>query len=165
MRYIQRIRSVVLVLIILALASLGAPRVEAQAADPEQEVRDVINKLTQAYGANDIEGYFSWYAPDLTWWGPGGRSDRESYRTRWTASVERTGGLESAETSDLRIQVAPAGDLAVASYLLTVTNRDPGANRPANVTYQMSPMLIKRDGSWTIVHLHFQVVPEREPGG
>ena len=166
MRHLLRLRGVLLFLIILALGSLNAPRVEAQMAGAEQDVRDAINKLTETYGANDIDGYFSLYAPDLTWWGPSGRSDRESYRKRWTAAVERTGGLESAETSDLRIQVSPGGDLAVASYLLTVTNRNPGENRPEGATYQMSPTLIKRDGSWTIVHLHFQVVPpDRVPAG
>jgi ketosteroid isomerase-like protein len=165
MRYMLRIRGVFLFFVILVLGLLSAPRVQGQVASAEEEVRGVISKLTQTYGANDIEGYFSLYAPDLTWWGPSGRSDRASYLERWTASVERTGGLASAETSDLRIQVSPSGDLAVASYLLTVTNRNPGENRPAGATYQMSPTLIKRDGGWTIVHLHFQVVPPPDPAG
>jgi ketosteroid isomerase-like protein len=128
---------------------------------PGQEVRDAIANLTAAYGANDIERYFSGYAPELTWWGPGGRSDKESYRKSWTESVKNTGGLASAENEDLRIQVAPHGDLAVASYLLKVTRKNPGADRPPNVAYEMSPTLIKRDGKWQIVHLHFQVVPPR----
>ena len=130
---------------------------------PGKEVRDAVTKLTQTYGANDIDGYFSFYAPDLTWWGPGGRSDKESYHKMWTESVKTTGGLASAENSDLRIQVSPGGDLAVASYLLKVVRRNPGANRGPNVTYEMSPTLIKRGGNWTIVHLHFQVVPEPTP--
>jgi ketosteroid isomerase-like protein len=128
-----------------------------------KEVRDAIAKLTETYGSNDLDGYFSIYAPDLTWWGPGGRSDKESYRKSWTDSVRSTGGLASAENEDLRIQVAPHGDLAVASYLLKVTRKNPGDNRPANVTYEMSPTLIKRDGKWQIVHLHFQVVPPPRP--
>jgi hypothetical protein len=81
----------------------------------------------------------------------------------WTESVKTTGGLASAENSDLRIQVSPAGDLAVASYLLKVARRNPGPNRPADVTYEMSPTLVKRGGAWTIVHLHFQVVPPPRP--
>ncbi len=130
---------------------------------PGKEVRDAIAKLTENYGSNDIDGYFSMYAPDLTWWGPGGRSDKESYRKSWTDSVKTTGGLASAETEDLRIQVAPHGDLAVASYLLKVTRKNPGDNRPANVTYEMSPTLVKRDGKWQIVHLHFQTVTPPRP--
>jgi ketosteroid isomerase-like protein len=130
---------------------------------PGKEVRDAVTKLTQAYGANDIDGYFNFYAPDLTWWGPGGRSDKESYHKMWTESVKTTGGLASAENSDLHIQVSPGGALAVASYLLKVARRNPGANRGANVTYEMSPTLIKRGGAWKIVHLHFQIVPEPRP--
>ena len=72
------------------------------------------------------KGYFSFYAPDLTWWGPGGRSDKDSYHKMWTESVKTTGGLASAENSDLRIQVSPGGDLAVASYLLKVARKNPG---------------------------------------
>jgi ketosteroid isomerase-like protein len=128
-----------------------------------KEVLDTVTKLTRTYAANDIDGYFALYAPDLTWWGPGGRSDKESYRKSWTENIKTTGGLASAETSDLRIQVSPGGDLAVASYLLKVVRRNPGANRSPNVTYEMSPTLIKRGGSWTIVHLHFQIVPEPRP--
>jgi ketosteroid isomerase-like protein len=128
---------------------------------PGKEVRDAIEKLSRAYGANDHETYFSLYAPELTWWGPGGRSDKEAYRKSWGESVANTGGLASAENEDLRIQVAPHNDLAAASYLLKVTRKNPGENRPANVAYEMSPTLVKRDGKWQIVHLHFQVVPPR----
>jgi ketosteroid isomerase-like protein len=128
---------------------------------PGKEVRDTLEKLTRAYGSNDLDTYFSLYAPELTWWGPGGRSDKETYRKTWSESVANTGGLASAENDDLHIQVAPHGDLAVASYLLKVTRKNPGENRPPNVSYEMSPTLIKRDGKWQIVHLHFQVVPPR----
>jgi len=137
------------------------PAPSLPASGSGKDVRDTIEKLTRAYGSNDIDTYFSSYAPELTWWGPGGRSDKESYRKSWTESVANTGGLAGAEIEDLRIQVAPHNDLAVASYLLKVTRKNPGENRPANVAYEMSPTLVKRDGKWQIVHLHFQVVPPR----
>jgi ketosteroid isomerase-like protein len=146
-----------------AASSSSKPEQTARPSAAEQELRGVIGKLTTTYGANDLDGYFSLYAPELTWWGPGGRSDRESYRTFWADYIKTTGGLQSADTSDLRIQVSPGGDLAVASYLLKVVRRNPGPNRSANVTYEMSPTLIKRGGNWTIVHLHFQTVPEARP--
>jgi ketosteroid isomerase-like protein len=146
-----------------APAPTAAPAPSLPTSGPGKEVLDAVTKLTQAYGANDIDGYFKFYAPDLTWWGPGGRSDKASYHKMWTESVKTTGGLASAENSDLRIQVSPGGDLAVASYLLKVTRRNPGPNRPADITYEMSPTLIKRGGAWTIVHLHFQVVPPPRP--
>jgi len=146
-----------------APAPTASPAPPLPTSGPGKEVLDAVTTLTQTYGANDIDGYFKFYAPDLTWWGPGGRSDKESYHKMWTESVKTTGGLASAENSDLRIQVSPAGDLAVASYLLKVARRNPGPNRPADVTYEMSPTLVKRGGAWTIVHLHFQVVPPPRP--
>jgi ketosteroid isomerase-like protein len=126
-------------------------------------VKDTITRLTKAYGSIDVPTYFSLYADDLTWWGPGGRSTKAAYLKSWTESVKTTGGLKSAEPDDLRIQVAPEGDLAVASYVLKVTRNNPSETRPANVMYQMSPTLIKRSGKWQIVHLHFQTVPQPQP--
>jgi ketosteroid isomerase-like protein len=132
---------------------------ESGPAKEVAEVKAIIAKLTETYGANDLPGYFALYADNLTWYGPGGRSTKEAYVKSWNESVKTTGGLKSAETDDLRIQVAPKGDLAVASYLLRVTRNNPNEKRPANVTYQMSPTLIKKGGRWEIVHLHFQAVP------
>ena len=125
----------------------------------ELDVRDTINRLTANYGVNDIDGYFFFFAPELTWWGPGGRNSKEGYRQFWTDNIDRTGGLESAENSDLQVQVSPSGDLAVASYLLTVKNKNPGSG-DRTVRWQMSPTLIKRNGLWKIVHLHFQRDPD-----
>ncbi len=132
-----------------------------EAADLEQEVRDTVEQLTATYAANDIDGYFALYAPELTWWGPSGRWDKGSYLAYWTEYIESTGGLASAENTDVQVAVSPSGDMASASYVLSVTRANPGDAPPA-VTYQMSPTLVKRNGGWTIVHLHFQIVPAPE---
>ncbi len=145
-----------------AMAMFAASAATAQEPEVlEQEVRDAVEQLTATYAANDIDGYFALYAPELTWWGPNGRWDKGSYLAYWTEYIESTGGLASAENTDVQVAVSPSGDLASASYLLSVTRANPGDAPPA-VTYQMSPTLVKRSGSWTIVHLHFQVVPEPE---
>jgi ketosteroid isomerase-like protein len=124
---------------------------------PGREVRDTIAKLTESFGSNDLDSYFALFADDLTSWGPNGQSDKESYRRWWTDSA-KTGGLSGADTADLRIQVSPQGDLAVASYLLNVTRKNAG-DTLEHASYEMSPTLIKRNGRWQIVHLHFQTVP------
>ncbi len=149
-----------------------APAAQPASAAPQPaltgaalEVQKTIADLNRAYGANDLATYFSIYAPDLTAWVPSGRLDRESYRKAWTESVQKTGGLASAESSDVRIQVSPGGDLAVASHLLKVKRKTPGPDWPENVTYEISPTLIKRNGAWTIVHTHIQIVPEPRSGG
>ena len=134
------------------------PRPSAPSAE-ELEVRDTLNRVTANYGANDLDGYFFFFAPEFDWWGPGGRSDKESYREFWTDLVDRTGGLESAENSDLQVHVSPGGDLAVGSYLLTVRYKNPGSG-DRTVRWQMSPTLVKRGGNWKMVHIHFQRDPD-----
>ena len=40
-------------------------------------VRDTITRLVRAYGANDLDTYFSFFADDMTvWWNTDGRYDR-----------------------------------------------------------------------------------------
>lgn len=158
----RKVVRLALALAVVALPVNGVAGAIAQdSAALEAEVAEVVAELTATYGVNDIEGYFALYAPDLTWWGPSGRWDKPKYLAYWTEYIESTGGLSSAENSDMQIAVAPGGDLAVASYVLRVTRTNPGDAAPA-VTYQMSPTLMKRNGSWTVVHLHFQIVPEPE---
>ena len=134
-------------------------RPQAPRSAEELQVRDTLNRFTAHYGANNLDGYFFFFAPEFDWWGPSGRSDKESYREFWTDSVDRTGGLESAENSDLQVQVSPGGDLAVGSYMLTVKNKNPGSG-DRTIRWQMSPTLVKRGGNWKIVHLHFQRDPD-----
>ena len=158
----RKVGGITLALAVVALPVIGGAGAIAQdVAGLETEVADAVAQLTATYGANDIEGYFALYAADLTWWGPSGRWDKEKYLAYWTEYINSTGGLSSAVNSDLQIAVAPGGDLAVASYVLSVTRANPGDAAPT-VTYQMSPTLMKRDGRWTIVHLHFQMVPVSE---
>jgi ketosteroid isomerase-like protein len=124
------------------------------------EVKAVDDIVTQTYGSSDPPGsrYFGLYSDNLTWWGPRGRMTKETYKEAYLKSKSWTEG-ESAKTSDMRIQVAPKRDLAVASYLLTLTRNDPSATR----TFQQSRTLIKRNGKWEIVHLHYQRVPPQRP--
>jgi ketosteroid isomerase-like protein len=130
----------------------------------EMELRDLIRDFVAAYGTNNVDKYFSYYADDLTWWGPSGRNTKEAYHKSWAEGVKGTGGLASANFSDLRIQVSPASDLAVASYLLSVKRNNPNPpTRTEFVSYEMSPTLVKRDGTWKVVHLHFQIAPEAKP--
>ncbi|HJO04290.1 MAG TPA: nuclear transport factor 2 family protein [Acidobacteriota bacterium] len=158
----RKVVKLALVFAVVVLPAVGVAGASAQdGAALEAEVADAVAQLTATYGANDIEGYFALYAPELTWWGPSGRWDKAKYLAYWTEYIESTGGLASAENSDMQIAVAPGGDLAVASYILSVSRANPGDAAPT-VTYQMSPTLMKRNGSWTIVHLHFQIVPEPE---
>lgn len=156
-------------LVLATMVFLATTGTQAQQQSPaakkgEAELRDLIKEFVASYGNNNVEKYFSFYADNLTWWGPNGRSTKEAYHKSWADGVKNTGGLASAEFSDLRIQLSPANDLAIASYLLKVKRNNPNPpTRTEFVTYEMSPTLIKTNGVWKVVHLHFQTVPEPKP--
>ena len=152
MRHKCRALSIICISIASLMVSLPAP---AQ-TDAEEEVRQVVMDLAAAYGANDVEAYFSYFADDLTQWWPGRRVSREEYHTMWTQVVADGGGYTSVEVTDLTVQVSPSGDAAVASYLLKYTRRTPDRSSGA---FQLSPTFFKRGGEWKIVHLHYSAPP------
>lgn len=148
----------------LALMMTSAPvMAAAQTAAPpaaEQEVRAVIADYNAAYGRNDLDAYFKAFAPDLTQWFPSGRVDKPSYEASWRKYIGAGNKLEKVEVRDLRVQVSPAGDAAVATYILRVTTR---AVKGAVETEdnQETDVLFKRGGAWTIVHVNY--APAKKP--
>jgi ketosteroid isomerase-like protein len=142
-----------------------APVVAAAPADTaaaEAEVKAFIERYNGFYGSNNLEAYFASFDPSLTQWWPSGRVDYETYKTNWSKGVAAGGGNSNAVVSDLRVQVSPSGDAAVASYLLAVTPRaKDGAPPPAAESIQETDVLFKRDGVWKVVHLAYQ--PVRPP--
>ena len=123
-------------------------------ADVEQEARDFVQSLTDAYLANDVAAYMAHYAMDLTWWGPGGRGSWDAYNDSWTEYVATTGGVAGTEISDVQVHALPSGEAAVASYLLTADYRQEDGS-VGTTNWRMSTTLMKRDAEWKVVHLHF----------
>jgi ketosteroid isomerase-like protein len=146
-----------IVLLSLATTTLAA-RQNPSAA--EAAVRDTITRLVSAYAANDLDTYFSFFADDMTvWWNTDGRYDRptpkSAYVKSWPEFVKKTGGHESCHTADLRIQAAPAGVAAVASYELTCVFKTAPAGGSRDETYQMTNVLFLRNGRWQVVHFNW----------
>ncbi len=151
-----------IVLAVLAAACGGGePAPEPVAEDPvataEDEVRERMMEFVAAYGSNDVEGYIGSFAADGTQWWPGRRVTRDEYHELWSGVVGGGGGLTEANISDLQIHTSPAGDGAVASYLLNV-KRITDDPEGVNATYQMSATWFKRDGEWSIAHFHWNLV-------
>jgi ketosteroid isomerase-like protein len=140
-----------------------SPRVAAtqNAAAAEGAVRDTITRLVDAYGANDLDTYFSFFADDMTvWWNADGRYDRPTpkaaYVKSWPEFVKKTGGHESCHTTDLRIQVGPSGDAAVASYALTCLFKTAPSGSSREETYEMTSVLFRRTPGWQVVHFNWR---------
>lgn len=158
------IRTSVALLAILAWVVWLTPSAYVSAQqDPgsaEREVRDTITRLVRAYGVNDLDTYFSFFAEDMTvWWGSNGRNDKPTpkaaYVRSWPEFVKKTGGHESCQLADLRIQVAPSADAAVASYELTCVFKTAPAGSPREATYEMTAVLFRRD-QWQVVHFNWR---------
>lgn len=124
------------------------------AATAEAEVRKVIADYNMAYEKNDLDTYFKAFAPDLTQWFPSGRVDLPSYRASWTKTIQAGGRNEKVEVRDLRVQLSPAGDAAVATYILRVTFRT-AKGQVSTDDNQETDVLFKRNGAWTIVHVNY----------
>ena len=91
-------------------------------------------KYAAAYGANDLDRYFSFFADDMTvWWGTQGRLDdptpKARYMKTWPDSVKAGGGYHSCELADLRIQAGPAATLP---WRRTSSNAFEETRRPAS---------------------------------
>lgn len=157
-------RAAVRVLAVLSLVSAVVSSAAAQSADAaaEREVRAVIAAYNADYARNDLDAYFRAFAPDLTQWFPQGRVDLPSYRASWTKYIGSGNKVEAAEVRDLRVQVGPSGDSAVATYVLRVTTRS-AKGVVATEDNQETDVLFKRGGAWSIVHVNY--APSRvQPG-
>ncbi len=147
-------------LVALVMCAPATSLAQTPAAAAEQEVRAVIADYNAAYGRNDLDAYFKAFAPDLTQWFPSGRVDKASYQASWSKYIGAGNKIEKVEVRDLRVQIGPAGDAAVATYILRVTTR-PVKGAVETEDNQETDVLFKRAGAWTIVHVNY--APAKKP--
>jgi ketosteroid isomerase-like protein len=151
----------VMMALFLTLAPL-AVRAQPDARATEAEVRAFIEAYNAAYGRNDLDTYFKAFAPDLTQWFPSGRVDLPSYEASWRKYIGAGNRIQGVEVRDLRVQVSPSRDAAVATYLLRVTTRAV-SGEVSTEDNQETDVLFRRDGRWAIVHLNYAPAPTPAP--
>jgi ketosteroid isomerase-like protein len=134
----------------LLLSAGGAVQAPATAS----EIEKLVVAFNQAYERNDLEEYFSFYADDVTQWFESGRVSLADYKKDWYALIQGGGGVEKNAISDLRVQVSPGGDAAVATYVLDVVTRQADGKKTKEKAYE-TDVWFKRDGKWKIAHLHY----------
>lgn len=152
-------RRMILTAIAAALVALIVPASARAQGGPDREILDLENKVNAAYAANDLPTYFSFYAPDFTQWLPSGRTDLETYKKEWTSYISGGGKVESVDLSDMRVQVGPNADTAVATYRLRVKTRS-AKGQLDDESFQETDVWFKRAGAWKIVHLHYSPAPK-----
>lgn len=153
-------RAVTMALLVMLAPVAAWAQPDARAT--EAEVRAFIEAYNAAYGRNDLDTYFKAFASDLTQWFPSGRVDLPSYEASWRKYIGAGNRIEGVEVRDLRVQVGPSRDAAVATYLLRVTTRT-ASGEVSTEDNQETDDLFRRGGRWVIVHLNYAPAPKPAP--
>ena len=158
-----------LALTAVAVLTMTSAMPAQQRGSAEQEVREGVRQLVAAYGANDLDKYFTIYAKDMTILRATGRWTHPEYHERWKQVVGGGAGNLSADVVDLQVQTLPGGESAVATFQMPVKSRFPNAEaargRNPQIIYYMTTVWARRSSSWNIVHVHWSVQPEPRPAG
>jgi ketosteroid isomerase-like protein len=82
------------------------------------------------------------------------------YKRDWYALIKGGGGVEKNAISDMKVQVSPGGDTAIATYKLDVLTRQADGKKVKEEAYE-TDVWFRRDGKWKLVHVHYnsKVVP------
>lgn len=144
---------------LILLTLLSVPVLAAEHAGVEAEVRDAVRAFNDAYLNDDVETYFGFYADEALVYFYGARQDLSAYHDEWAEMIAAGGGVEKNELSDLRIQVMPGGEVAVASYFVDYGLRTPDGEITASKAFE-SEVWQKIDGAWKVVNLHYSEIQD-----
>ena len=139
---------------IAAILSLFLSTGGAVQPSTASEIEKLEVAFNGAYERNELDDYFSYYADDATMWFESGRVSLADYKKSWYELIQGGGGVEKNALSDIRVQVSPGGDAAVATYVVDVVTRQADGTKTKEQAYE-TDVWYKRDGKWKIVHLHY----------
>ncbi|MBS0419999.1 MAG: nuclear transport factor 2 family protein [Proteobacteria bacterium] len=137
------------------LAALGCmPAAQAApAANIEQEVARLEKDCNDAYAANNLPKYFSYYADDAVLIFANTRTTVPAYRKMWTEEI-KTKPLESVKLSDMVIRVTPSTDTAIASYQIEIRTHQPSGTT-TDERYFETDVWVRKGDAWKLSHVHF----------
>ncbi len=139
---------------------IAIPVLAAHHESAEAEVNAAVVAFNEAYASNDVESYFSNYTDDATLYFFGARQDVAVYHKEWSEMIDAGGGVEKNDISDLRVQVMPGDEVAVATYFVDNVTRSPAGETTMAKAFE-SDVWQKIDGRWQIVSLHYtEIAPE-----
>ena len=122
--------------------------------DVAEQVRALDQQYNDAYAANDLDAYFSYYAPDAMLIFDQARTTIPDYRAEWHALIDAGGGVESVVMSDVRTRVLAGGDVVAVSYLVDTATRSPEGEVTVDRAFE-TDIWEKRADGWKVVLLHF----------
>jgi ketosteroid isomerase-like protein len=100
--------------LLISLLLFAALTSSAADTSTGEEIRRLEQIWNDAYGANDLPTYFSYYADDPILVFYNERTTLPAYRKMW-AETTKIEPLESARVSDLKVRVDSSGNTAIAS--------------------------------------------------
>ena len=125
------------------------------------DLHAAIKAFDKAYATNDVDIYFGFYDDDATVYFYGARQDIAAYHEEWIAMMEAGGGVEMNEMSDLKVQVMPCGDVAIATSFVDNRTRNPDGSTSTVKAFE-TDVWQKIDGKWKIISLHYSEIPPDE---
>lgn len=142
---------------ILGLTTILLPIAHA-AADTgavEREITQLEQVWNDAYGANDLPKYFGYYAenPLLVFYNK--RTTLADYQKEWTTAT-KTEPVQAAKISDLKIQISPSADTAVASYQLAVSTKHADGKVTVEHAFE-TDVWFKQKSGWHVSAVHYSV--------
>jgi ketosteroid isomerase-like protein len=118
------------------------------------EIEKLEAAFNGAYERNQLDEYFGYYAEDATMWFESGRVSLADYKKDWYALIKEGGGVEKNTLSDMRVQLSPGGDSAIATYAVDVLTRQADGKKTKEKAWE-TDVWFKRDGKWKLVHVHY----------
>ena len=146
----------------LVILTSAMPTLAASAADAEREIMRLEKECNDAYAANDLPKYFSYYADDAVLIFYNERTTVPAYHKMWTESI-KTMPIASVKLGDMMVRVMPAGDTAIASYQIEVRTKHPDTKVTDEHAFE-TDVWIRRNGSWKLGHVHYSVKPSKTGG-
>jgi ketosteroid isomerase-like protein len=127
----------------------------------EAEIYAALKAFNDAYASNDVEGYFGFYTDDATLYFSGARQKVADYHEEWSAMVEAGGAVEKNDETDVKVQLMPGGEVAVATYFIDNATRSPEGETSVARAFETG-VWQKIEGEWKIVSLHYtEIAPEQ----
>jgi ketosteroid isomerase-like protein len=120
----------------------------------EAEIGRLEVEFNGAYERNELDKYFSYYADDVTMWFPTGRETLDGYKKDWYALIKGGGGVEKNAISDMKVQMGPSGDTAIATYALDVVTRAVDGKKTKEHAIE-TDVWFKRGGTWKLAHVNY----------
>lgn len=158
-----RVAQAALLLCLAALVAACASRPSLPSEEETRaEIRAFVEEFNKAYESNDLEKYWSFYAPEMTQFYPQGRLDLADYQAYWNKHVGEGNRLQEVRLEDMVIHVGPSRDAAAVHYRVFIRTSHPDGTT-AEEWAQESDSLVKRDGAWKVVHMHYSYPAKESP--